>query len=239
MSKEKYGFVYIWFDRKHRRYYVGCRWGSIDDGYVCSSKWMKQAYGHRPYDFKRRILVTNIPSRQETYIEEQKWLDMIRPEEIKPINDKPRYYNLCVTNNKVWHMYDENIKTIGQKISIAKRGKSIGPCSQEKARAISESKKKKFAERGGMTDEHKQKLSDAKKGTKRSVESKQKTSETLKQKWENGEWSERKAKPKETMSREEQDKLCSHRLKSKWADPIWAENQKKKLKESWDRRKNK
>ena len=34
---EKYGFVYIWFDRKHKRYYIGCHWGHEDDGYVCSS----------------------------------------------------------------------------------------------------------------------------------------------------------------------------------------------------------
>jgi hypothetical protein len=56
---EKYGFVYIWFDRKHKRFYIGCHWGKENDGYVCSSPWMKQAYKHRPQDFKRKILKTD------------------------------------------------------------------------------------------------------------------------------------------------------------------------------------
>lgn len=43
---EKYGFVYIWRDKKHNRYYIGCHWGTTDDGYICSSPWMKQAYKH-------------------------------------------------------------------------------------------------------------------------------------------------------------------------------------------------
>lgn len=156
MKKEKYGFIYLWFDRKHKRYYVGCRWGNINDGYVCSSNWMKQAYGHRPNDFKRRILKSNIPTRHETYIEEQRWLDMIKVEEIKPLNSKPRYYNLKIKTNETWHKYDENIKTIGQKISASKKGKSNGPCSPEKAKAISEAKKGKT-----FTEEHKQKLREA------------------------------------------------------------------------------
>ena len=52
----KYGFVYIWRDRKHARYYIGSHWGTEDDGYVCSSFWMKQAYKLRSEDFRRRIL---------------------------------------------------------------------------------------------------------------------------------------------------------------------------------------
>ena len=28
---EKHGFVYIWFDRKHRRFYIGSHWGTEDD----------------------------------------------------------------------------------------------------------------------------------------------------------------------------------------------------------------
>lgn len=30
-KKEKYGFVYIWFDKKHKRFYIGCRWGTEND----------------------------------------------------------------------------------------------------------------------------------------------------------------------------------------------------------------
>lgn len=157
---EKYGFVYLWLDRKHGKYYIGCRWGRVDDGYICSSVWMKQAYRIRPQDFKRRILKTNIPTRQQTYIEEQRWLSMIKPKEVKS-----KYYNLNITNNEVWHKYDDNIKTVGQKISAAKKGKSTGPCSPEKAKKISEAKKAAFASgKTKITDEWRRKSGEARKG---------------------------------------------------------------------------
>ena len=188
MPVEKYGFVYLWYDTKYKRYYVGCRWGSIDDGYVCSSDWMKKSYDNRPSDFRRRVLRSNITTRQETYEEEQKWLNMIKESEIKPNTQSPRYYNMNIVNNKVWHTYDENVKSIGQKISAAKKGKKNGPMTEERKRAISEAKKKAFAERGGMSEEHKQKLRAAKLGTQRSEEAKQKTSETMKDKWQDADW---------------------------------------------------
>ena len=221
--QEKYGFVYIWFDRKHKRYYVGCRWGNINDGYVCSSVWMKKAHKNRPNDFKRRILKTDISTRKETYIEEQRYLNMIKPEEIKI-----KYYNICITNNEVWHKYDENIKTIGQKISASKKGKSSGPCSPEKAKAISEAKKKAFAERGGMTVEHKKALAIARLGSKHTEEWKAAQSQRLKDQWSDG--TRKKAEPKITMTKEEQGRLHSQQLKQRWADPVWAEAQRAKLK---------
>lgn len=170
---EKYGFVYIWYDNKHKRYYVGCHWGTVDDGYICSSNWMRDAYNRRPRDFKRRILKTEL-SRQEMYIEEQKYFDMIKPEEIKV-----RYYNLSLSSKKPWHQYPESVKTVGQKISYSKKGKKTGPSSPEKAKAISEAKKKAFAERGGMSEEHKQKLREAKLGKKLSPEHKEKVIQSL------------------------------------------------------------
>ena len=137
MSKniEKYGFVYIWRDKKHNRYYIGCHWGSVDDGYICSSNWMRVSYKNRPEDFKRRILKTGITVREKIYEEEQKFLDMIKPEE-----KKIRYYNLNLNNFKPWHTYVNRKLTIGQKISEAKKGKSNGPCSPETAKAISNAK---------------------------------------------------------------------------------------------------
>ena len=78
MSTEKYGFVYLWFDRKHNRYYVGCHWGAENDGYICSSRWMNKSYKRRPQDFKRRILINHIEKRSDMYIHEQRFLDMIK-----------------------------------------------------------------------------------------------------------------------------------------------------------------
>jgi len=96
---EKFGFVYLWFDRKHKRYYVGSHWGTEDDGYVCSSKWMRTSYKKRPQDFKRRILSRVYTNREDLINEEQRWLNMIKPSEIAGRNGhgKPstsRYYNL-------------------------------------------------------------------------------------------------------------------------------------------------
>ncbi len=181
MSKQKYGFIYLWFDRKHKRYYVGCRWGSVDDKYVCSSPWMLQAYRIRPNDFKRRILISNILTREQTYIEEQKYLSMIKKSEIKPHAKKPKYYNLNIKNNEVWHKYPENIKTIGAKISASKKGKNTGPRDPSVGAAISAAKKGiKF------NDEHRKKLSEAKIGSKQSDEQKTKKSESMKKQWASG-----------------------------------------------------
>lgn len=171
---EKYGFVYIWFDRKHKRYYVGCHWGNINDGYICSSSWMKKAYKIRPYDFKRKILKMGL-ERPQMYIEEQRYFDMIKPYELKK-----RYYNLTLSCKKPWHQYPESVKTVGQKISHSKKGKTTVPCSPEKAKKISDSKKKKIADGWTFTEEHRAKLREAKLGKKLSPEHRAKVIKTLK-----------------------------------------------------------
>jgi len=173
---DKYGFVYIWFDKKHKRYYIGCHWGTETDGYICSSSWMKSSYLRRPEDFKRRILKTDL-TREQMYIEEQKYLDMQKPEE-----KKIRYYNLNTKNGDPWHKHPMKNKTVGEKISFMKKGKSTGPCSPEKAKAISEAKKKAFAERGGMSEEHKEALRGIKKKP-HTGDWKDQNSERMKEQW--------------------------------------------------------
>jgi hypothetical protein len=110
---EKYGFVYIWRDRKHNRYYIGSHWGTEDDGYVCSSNWMMQAYKKRPYDFKRKILSRGIHTRDSLLYEEFRYLLMIKPEELGK-----RYYNLKNTKDYYWHTETNTRLTIAEKISI-------------------------------------------------------------------------------------------------------------------------
>lgn len=142
LMKEKYGFVYLWFDRKHKRYYVGCHWGTTDDGYICSSRWMRKSYNRRPEDFKRRILKSGL-TREGMYIEEQRYFDMIKPEQIKE-----RYYNLCLKSKNIWHKYGDQVLTVGKKISIAKTGKPVKfKDPTERARKISEGKRKAFEKR--------------------------------------------------------------------------------------------
>jgi len=145
------GFIYVWYDRHNKMFYIGSHWGAEDDGYICSSSWMNRAYKQRPHHFKRRIVARGFDSRETMIEEETRWLGMIKPNEIKPANDNPRYYNLNTKAWVYWHVDPKQRLTIGEKISAAKKGKSTGPCSPEKAKAISEAKKQKFAERKALT----------------------------------------------------------------------------------------
>lgn len=49
-------FVYCWTDKTTNKLYIGSHKGSIDDGYVCSSKYMLEEYNKRPEDFSRQIV---------------------------------------------------------------------------------------------------------------------------------------------------------------------------------------
>ena len=163
MKKEKYGFVYIWFDKKHKRYYVGSHWGTEDDGYICSSRMMRQSYNRRPDDFKRRIIKRIYTNQKDLLLEEERWLSMIDPNKTTPRNNTEesrknvKYYNIKLGTQNQWWSNIDNRLTVGQKISASKTGKSV-PCTPEKAAAISAAKKGK-----ALTDEHKEALRGIKK----------------------------------------------------------------------------
>lgn len=130
---EKYGFIYIWFDRKHKRYYVGSHWGTEDDGYKCSSTWARNSMDRRPEDFKRRILKRIYTSRKDLYEEETRWLQMIKPAEVKV-----RYYNFHRIANH-WIASEKDRLTISEKISIANKKNMENPENRKK---ISEATKR-------------------------------------------------------------------------------------------------
>ena len=98
---EKYGFVYIWRDCKHNRYYIGSHWGTETDGYVCSSRWMKKTYKRRPQDFKRKILVKIYSTKKQLLEQEYKWLSLISDEELGK-----KYYNFNKHKNGHWTAED-------------------------------------------------------------------------------------------------------------------------------------
>jgi hypothetical protein len=133
----KYGFVYIWYDRKHKRYYIGSHWGREDDGYICSSRWMRKAYRRRPQDFKRRIISRVIKGRGDLLQEEYKWLQLISDNEIGK-----KYYNLTKHLNGHWVTDEEKRLTISEKLSKANKGKP----SPNKGKTLSEETKKKVSE---------------------------------------------------------------------------------------------
>lgn len=170
------GFVYVWYDRKKKRYYIGSHWGDPDDGYICSSQWMRRAYNRRPHDFKRRIVAQVTESRDSLLREEQRWLDMIKPEEVRI-----RYYNIILNSGRRWHTDDERRRTVGQKISDSHR--SMDP---EKRRLITEKIWQKRAGRPGCrkgiphTPEVRERISQTLKGRPLSEETRRKMSESRK-----------------------------------------------------------
>ena len=110
---EKYGFVYIWFDSWRKMYYVGSHWGTEEDGYICSSKRMRDAYKRRPNNFKRRILKRIYNSKQDLLNEEYRYLSAMNTNELGK-----KYYNLTNHKNGHWTTIEETAKTLKEKISI-------------------------------------------------------------------------------------------------------------------------
>ena len=133
---EKYGFVYIWFDKKYKRFYIGSHWGTLDDGYICSSSWMKQAYKRRPDDFRRRILKKNI-QREHILEEEQRWLDLVPRDKFGK-----RYYNLNSNCLYHWHSDPQKRLSVGEKISRANKGR----VSPAKGTILTEERKQNLSE---------------------------------------------------------------------------------------------
>jgi hypothetical protein len=229
-SKSTSGFIYLWFDRKHKRYYIGSHWGAENDGYVCSCPWLMQAYRIRSQDFKRRILSRIDTNRKDLFNEEHKWLSLIKPEELKI-----RYYN---TYNKAydhWSADEQKSKSIGQKITNANIGrKQTFKDPVERGRKISDGKKLAFdkcrEETGSaFTPEHLIKIGQAHLGKKHTEEWKQQNSKKLKEQWASGQrvGKSRTNKPLTKI------KIS---LKDRWADPVWRETQINKLKEGSKRR---
>jgi hypothetical protein len=142
---EKEGFIYIWFDKKRKMYYIGSHYGTINDGYICSSNRMRDAYRRRPKDFKRRIIKRNI-DRTVLLTEEHNWLLLIRDDELGK-----KYYNL---RKHKWGHWSTDINkriSVGEKISASpNRNKNISDAnkgrivSDETKQKIREANKKKF-----------------------------------------------------------------------------------------------
>ena len=240
--KEKYGFVYIWFDRKNKRYYIGSHWGFEDDGYVCSSNWMYNSYKRRPEDFKRRILIRHYGTREALYEKEQYWLNMIQDHELathqktKAKRETVRYYNISKVAILPWHAIDEKRKSVGEKISISKTGKNTGPRDPSVGENISKVKKEKFAKKQEelgykFSPEHCEKMANNRKGKSHTEEWRAGQSVRSKKYWNEGEGTKKRAQPKKKMTKEEQAVVSSESLKSKWADPEWKEKQRVALSE--------
>lgn len=169
----KNGFIYLWYDRKHKRYYLGSHLGEEDDGYVCSSTWMKSAYKRRPHDFKRRILKRMKTDRKGLLEEEHKYLSTLSSEELGT-----KYYNL--KNNAHFT-----------------RGNSGRKHSDETKRKISEAKKKnptKYWEGKSRDEGTKEKISKSKIGKSQEKSHREKNSKRMKELWKDPIWREKQMK---------------------------------------------
>ena len=167
---KKYGFVYLWYDKKHCRYYVGSHWGTETDSYICSSPWMKSSYKRRSQDFRRRILKRIYSNRKDLIAEEFRYLGMIKEEELGT-----RYYNLRIH-------------------ATYTRGHSKKQHTQETKDKISKAKKEnptKFWYGKTRDLETKQKISKAKIGTIQTQEHKQINSSKIKELWKDPQWREK------------------------------------------------
>lgn len=90
---------------------------------------MKSAYKKRPEDFApRRIIARIYTSRKDLLIEERRWLQMIKPEEISPNTDQPRYYNLTRTvAKKDWKLAPERRAIWLSRVTIAAKKRWENP----------------------------------------------------------------------------------------------------------------
>ena len=92
-GEDYFGFVYLWYDTKHKRFLIGSHHGPVDDGYTTSTGGihLRRIFKVRPNSMKRKILEYNTLHDDFKYTQqlEQKWLDK-RPN----ICDNPRYYNM-------------------------------------------------------------------------------------------------------------------------------------------------
>ena len=135
---EKYGFVYIWYDSKRKMYYVGCHWGTEDDGYICSSSRMRKSYRRRPEDFKRRTIIIVHTNRENLLEEEFKWLSLIEDNELGK-----KYYNLRKHKWGHWSTNIDKQQSIGEKISLSLTGKKQSEKTRKK-RSLSMLGKNKY-----------------------------------------------------------------------------------------------
>ena len=127
---EKQGFIYIWLDKKRKMYYVGCHFGLENDGYICSSNRMRDAYRRRPEDFRRKIIQKNL-QKESLLEEEHKWLSLIPDEQLGK-----KYYNLSKKHFGHWSANIEKNASVREKLKGNKNrfGKSKSQEEIEKIR---------------------------------------------------------------------------------------------------------
>lgn len=170
---EKEGFIYIWYDCKRKMYYIGCHWGTVEDGYICSSNRMRDAYRRRPQDFKRKIIQRGIP-RDILLEKEYKWLQLIDDNELGK-----KYYNLSKRHFGHWANNLNEKNKISEKISKKQIGRIL---TEEWKKNISKANKGNLACSHGWSLESREKIRQTLSGRKQPPELVKKRAEAIKAK---------------------------------------------------------
>lgn len=268
-GKDYFGFVYVWYNRaaiaiekhehmdakkqhikrKHRphpRLYIGSHYGSFDDGYICSSRWMKSSYKKNPQNFIRRILYwQKTPDRKALLEVEEQWLQKITPRKIRT-----RFYNLRIVKIGHWTMEEELKKTTIEKMKQSglseklrerwadpeyKAKMSIILSDSTNRKRASEVAKKlwtKIGHRKSISDkmtnhwadpEYKTKMIEIQKIAQNRPERKQEISEISKRQWQNPEYRKKASaglnRVRKAPKSESHKKALSESFKAKWQDP--------------------
>ena len=156
-------FVYCWRNKSNRMQYVGWHKGTVDDGYVCSSKVMLSEYRKDPELFERQIIAFG--SVKEMMELEHAILDFL------DAANNDLYYNLHNAGSFV------NRKPLTtetkRRISVALKGRKLSKehrawissfLAQRKRKPLSEESKAKIGasvrgkKRKPFTQEHKDKI---------------------------------------------------------------------------------
>ena len=110
------GFVYIWFNKKNRKKYIGSHVGKLYDGYIGSGKYFKRAvekYGIE--NFERQILWFESVSQENLH---KKEFDIIN--EHNAVKDKDYYNQVNITPSQTYYIdgkfqYSDNFTSKGKK----------------------------------------------------------------------------------------------------------------------------
>lgn len=90
-KKDYFGYVYIWYNKVQKKFYIGSHHGSVEDSYIGSGTYFTKAYNLNPTHFKMRVVAYNrdTDNYKDTQKLEQHYLNLIKPHKFKT-----RYYNL-------------------------------------------------------------------------------------------------------------------------------------------------
>jgi hypothetical protein len=137
------GFIYIWYDKLKKFYYIGSHKGTVNDGYICSSSRMINAYKKRPFDFKRRVIMFS----NNLIEDEQKYLNMIKNDELL-YGKTPKYYNV-----KRFAAGGDTIQNLPNKMDLIKKryGKKHRDAIKKAIKNRSPEKEKLHQERRKLT----------------------------------------------------------------------------------------